>query len=163
MKIKKKICEGCNTLQVIFSKGKCQRCASKQYKRPTQKVKTKTNKKELDTYFEKKINQLMMSRISEESGSPIPFPTRGNICHLLDKSRHKSVADHSDNYVFLTWDEHNRFDKLLFEHRFKDIEKEFPNSWPIILKRLEVVIANCTEKTKLVEALTQEINKSLTQ
>lgn len=157
---KKKTCKGCNTLQVIFSKGKCQRCASKEYKKPDQKVKPKSNKKELDTYFEKKIRQLMMSRISEESGSSIPFPVRGNICHLLDKSRHKSVADHSENYVFLTWDEHSRFDKLLFEHRFKDIQKEFPNSWPIILKRLEVVIPNCTEKTKLVEALIQEINKN---
>lgn len=155
---KKKICVDCGTEQFIFSKGKCKLCASKNtslkgggfikvVKKP------KSNKKELDTYFEQKITQLNKTRVSEESGKPIPFPTRGNICHLLDKSSHKSVAHHPENYVFLTWEEHGRFDQLLFAHEFKKLEAEYPNSWKLVLKRLESVIPSCTEKTRIIEAL----------
>ena len=154
-----KICKGCGLEKRIWSKGLCQMCASKTYKplksKGTIKVKfkPKKNKDRLDTFFEIKIDQLRRFGKSEESGKLIPLPTRGNICHILDKSRHSSVGDHPDNYVFLTWDEHARFDQLLFAHEFAKIEKEFPNSWGIILKRLESVIPSCVEKTKLLEAL----------
>lgn len=147
-------------MQYLFSKGNCQFCATKLAKPSFKKATTlkpnfkpKPKNKELTTFFELKILQLYKTRRSEESGLPIPHPTRGNICHLLDKSRHPSVASHSENYVFLTWDEHARFDQLLFAHDFKKIAKEFPNSWPTVLKRLESVIPACTEQTKFLEAL----------
>lgn len=150
---KKKICKVCGNEDFIFSKGMCKFCASKNYKAPSTTIKPKKNKMDLDNFFIQKIEQLLRLGKSEESGKKIPHPTRANICHILDKSRHKSVAYHPDNYVFLTIDEHSRFDRLLFEHEFAKLQQEFPNSWKIILDRLPRFIYICEENTKLKQAL----------
>lgn len=162
---KKKICVECETLQYIFSKGKCQKCSSKGKtlnsggiikSKPKQKSPMKTK---LDEYFVEKLIQLNKTRKSEESGNVIPYPTRGNICHILDKARHPSVGNHLDNYVFLTWQEHAKFDQYIFNHEFDKLKKEFPNIWPVILKRLETILPACTEKTKLYTAFYSLLNK----
>ena len=150
---KKKICSGCKTLQFIFSNGQCQLCAGKNYKKPKINFKQKENKVDLDNFFIDKITDLKRLGKSEESGKAIPYPTRASICHILDKSRHPSVAYHPENYVFLTIDEHSRFDQLLFAHRFEDLKKEFPNSWGKVLERLPYFINDCLENTKLKAAL----------
>ena len=162
---KKKICVECGTLQYIFSGGKCQRCSTKGSTLKSKgtiksKAKPKTEvKMKLDEYFVEKLIQLNKTRRSEESGHTIAYPTRGNICHILDKARHPSVGNHSDNYVFLTWDEHGKFDQYIFNHEFDKLKKEFPNIWPIMLKRLETILPNCTEKTKLFTAFSELVNK----
>ena len=146
-------CIECGRVSKIFSKGRCRYCASRTYKKPSSSKKPKENKVDIDKYFVQKIEQLMRSKRSEESGDPIPYPTRANICHILDKSRHPSVAYHPQNYVFLTVDEHSRFDQLLFAHRFEDLKKEYPNSWGKVLERLSYFINDCLENTKLKAAL----------
>ena len=150
---KKKICKSCGNEDFIFSKGMCKFCASKNYKVPSPSVKPKKNKMDLDNFFIQKIEQLIKLGKSEESGKRIPYPTRANVCHILDKSRHPSVAYHPQNYVFLTVDEHSRFDQLLFAHRFEELKKEFPNSWGKVLERLPYFINDCLENTKLKAAL----------
>lgn len=150
---KKKICIDCNTSQFIFSNKRCRVCASKLYIKPKAVIKPKENKVDINNYFTDKLIQLNKTRISEESGQKIPYPTRANICHILDKSRHPSVAYHPQNYVFLTIDEHSRFDQLLFAHRFEDLKKEYPNSWGKVLERLSYFINDCLENTKLKNAL----------
>ena len=171
IKLKKKRCCICGSLQPIFSKNRCKSCSQKQDalkkkkeedlqdKKPTPIMpsprKSKPKNKELESYFEKHIEILHRFRRSEESGLSIPYPTKVNICHLLDKGRHKSVASHMDNCIYLTWDEHAKFDQLLGQHRFDEVEKQFPNSWELIKARLRIIIPLCTEKTKYKEKLTE--------
>ena len=131
---KKKICKNCQTEQYIFSKGRCQRCAtiedSKPLKRGStikkQTEKNKVNRKSQsairDVYFDYHIRNC---RSSEHSGTIIFFPTRANCCHLFDKARHPSVQGNLINCVYLTLDEHTRFDQLLFSHDFDKLEEEF--------------------------------------
>ena len=150
---KKKICKSCGNEDFIFSKVMCKFFSIKNYKVPTTTIKPKKNKMDLDNFFIQKIEQLLKLGKSEESGKVIFSPTRANICHILDKSRHPSVAYHPENYVFLTVDEHSRFDQLLFAHRFEELKKEFPNSWGKVLERLPYFINDCLENTKLKAAL----------
>ena len=150
---KKKICKECGNNHYLFSNGACKSCATKIIKTQPIKTKAKKNKMDLDNFFIQKIEQLLKLGKSEESGKAIFSPTRANICHILDKSRHPSVAYHPQNYVFLTVDEHSRFDQLLFAHRFEDLKKEFPNSWGKVLERLSYFINDCLENTKLKTAL----------
>ena len=150
---KKKICKLCGNIDYIFSKGACKFCASINYKSPSTKIKPKKNKMDLDNFFIQKIEQLLKLGKSEESGKAIPYPTRANICHILDKSRHPSVAYHPDNYVFLTIDEHSELDnKCLDVNDFIELIKRFPVASRLILERMERVRQSVTEKTKFVEA-----------
>ena len=150
---KKKVCNLCGNFDYIFSKGACKFCASKNYKSLSTKIKPKKNKMDLDNFFIQKIEQLLKLGKSEESGKAIFSPTRANICHILDKSRHPSVAYHPDNYVFLTIDEHSELDnKCLDVNDFIELIKRFPVASRLILERMERVRQSVTEKTKFVEA-----------
>jgi hypothetical protein len=154
---KKKICKNCQTEQYIFSKGRCQRCAtiedSKPLKRGTtikkQTDKNKANRKSQsairDRYFDFHIS---LCKASDESGVPIPNPTRANICHLFDKARHPSVQANIYNCVYLTLDEHTRFDQLLYQHEFDKLEEEFPNAWEKAKRAMVMVSYAVTERTK---------------
>ena len=117
--------------------------------------KVKENKNIRDVYFDILIPKCIRS---EESGFPIYEPSRFNVCHLVDKGRHPSVQGCLDNYVYLTWEEHQRLDVLLFSHRFSDVEKEFKNSWKIICERYKKVLPLCTEMTKFYFAITDYLN-----
>lgn len=153
MTLKNKKCIECGREDLPhFSNKRCYYCARKSYGRPA-KTYVKPKNEELDLYFEKHIEKLKIFGKSEESGLKIYNPTRGNICHLLYKSAHKSVASHMDNFVYLTWDEHNRFDDLLFKHDFEKVKEEFPNCWEKVKERLRVIIPLCTEKTRYLNAL----------
>lgn len=98
-----------------------------------------------DAYFEFHIKSCTES---EESGRRISDPTRANICHLFDKSRHPSLQGCLDNYVYLTLDEHTRFDKLLYDHEFAKLELEFPKIWPEVVNRMHNLLELCKETTK---------------
>ena len=157
-------CKKCGTKVPIRSKGLCPKCREEERTNngektmlnttaaPLPKVTEKTKKKNKlkksirDIYFD---YHLGLCKKSEESGTPIYEPTRANICHILPKSTHPSVQANLDNCVYLTFSEHERFDQLLFRHEFETIQAEFPNSWEIILKRLEKIIPLCYERTKL--------------
>ena len=163
---KKKICSGCKTLQFIFSNGQCQLCASKNYKKPKINFKQKENKVDLDNFFIDKITDLKRLGKSEESGKPIPYPTRANVSHLMNKRNHPSVAYHPENYVFLTVDEHSELDnKCLDVNDFIELMKRFPIAFPKIMERMIAVRPSVAEKTKFIEAFdnfVEDYNKYLT-
>lgn len=164
IKLIKKLCKGCGNETYLFSKGFCKQCTMRKGKKltPSKSLKSKPKLEkekdiELMTYFEKHIEALKSFGVSEESGSPIPYPTNINICHLLDKARHPSVATHLDNCIYLTWEEHSQFDNLLFQHRFQDVRNSFPNSWETVVSRLKIIIPLCKERTKYLVALEEFI------
>lgn len=154
---KKKICKNCSTEQYIFSKGRCQRCATIEDSKPLKRgssIKKQTEKNKLyrksqsairNEYFSHHIE---ICKSSEESGVTIFEPTRANICHLFDKARHPSVQAHLYNYVYLTLDEHTRFDQLLYSHEFEKLEVEFQKAWGIAQKRMELLLPMVKEETK---------------
>jgi hypothetical protein len=153
--IKSKKCSLCD--KPAFSKGFCQQHG----KKSTIKSKTiKTSeKKEIKSelrniYFEYHIERCTHS---EESSKPINEPTRTNVAHIIDKGRHPSLQDHLDNYVYLTFHEHERFDSLLFSLRFADLEKEFKNSWQLACIRGKDLLLLCRESTNF----TREFKKYL--
>lgn len=164
---KKKICKSCGTEQFIFSKNRCQRCATIEDSKPLsrgstikkQTDKNKANRKSQfairDVYFSYHIERC---KVSEESGVSIHNPTRANIAHIIDKGRHKSIQSHLDNFIYLTIQEHTDFDKLLFENDFEALEKSFPNAWGIALERLKTVLPECLEKTKFIIKLEEYLN-----
>lgn len=163
---KKKICKNCQTEQYIFSKGRCQRCAtiedSKPLKRGTtikkQTDKNKANRKSQsairDVYFDYHIRNC---RSSEHSGTIIFFPTRANCCHLFDKARHPSVQGNLINCVYLTLDEHTRFDQLLYSNEFDKLEEEFPNAWKSASGRMVLLLPEVKEETKFKSKFEQWI------
>jgi len=163
---KKKICKNCQTEQYIFSKGRCQRCAtiedSKPLKRGTtikkQNDKNKANRKTQsairDVYFDYHIRNC---RSSEHSGTIIFFPTRANCCHLFDKARHPSVQGNLINCVYLTLDEHTRFDQLLYSNEFDKLEEEFPNAWKSASGRMVLLLPEVKEENKFKNKFEQWI------
>lgn len=138
---KKKICKMCNQEEYIFSKGRCKMCASQDYTIPKISVKQKKEKKIQtdirDIYFSYHIEKC---KKSEESGKPIYEPNRSNICHILPKRIYKSVQGHFDNYIYLTLEEHTRFDKLLDEMDFDTLKKEFPSVIILLYLRFKKLI-----------------------
>lgn len=158
IKQKNKKCVSCGREnQPWFSKKRCQRCATIEDSKPLNRgasIKKQTEKNKSyrksqseirDEYFQHHIS---LCKVSEESGVPISEPTRANICHLFDKARHPSVQANLYNFVYLTLDEHTRFDQLLYQHDFERLEKEFPKCLPKVLHRLDVVSRVCTDRTK---------------
>jgi hypothetical protein len=145
--VKNKKCISCGREdQPWFSKKRCKQCASKDYKIPKISPKKRIEKKEQsdirDVYFTYHISKC---RKSEESGVPIYEPNRTNICHILPKRTYKSVQGHFDNYIYLTLDEHTRFDKLLDEMEFDKLKKEFPSAIIILYLRFKKLIPFVTE------------------
>lgn len=163
---KKKTCKSCQIDQYIFSKGRCQRCATIEdstplkrgstIKKQTEKNKTyrKSQSAIRDIYFEYHIANC---RSSEHSGVSILFPTRANCCHLFDKARHPSVQENIINYVYLTLDEHTRFDQLLYSHQFDKLEDEFPNAWASSKGRMRLLLPEVKEETKFKSKFEQWI------
>lgn len=165
MKRKLYPCMVCGTLVPIRSKGKCPPCREKErrkegtlpiYKNSIKPItdKTKIQRKEerscLALFFDLHIKRLEKKPFSMESGKRISEPSSINVCHIIDKGRHKSIQCHLENAIYLTWDEHNRMDKLLFEHRFADFKKEFPKSFPLYVKKYQELRKLVTEKTKFL-------------
>lgn len=159
--INTKKCKFCNNPS--FSKGLCQVHSNRSSIKSSNKIKksrikTAENKKEVsqlrDVYFEYHIANCTES---EESGKLINNPNRSNICHLVDKGRHPSLQDNLENCIYLTFSEHERFDKLLFSLEFEKIEKEFKNSWLNSCKRYLKLLPLCQENTNF----TRELKKYL--
>lgn len=138
---KKKICNECGNLDYIFSKGRCKQCASKGYK--LKKISPKKVKEKKETsdirsvYFDYHVSKC---KKSEESGCNIIEASRVNICHILPKRRYESVQGHLDNYIYLTPDEHSRFDRLLDEMDFDKLKAEFPTAIILLYLRFKKLI-----------------------
>ena len=162
--IKSKKCLECD--RPAFSKGLCQIHAKpKPLSKGSGKIKSKrdttveknTAKKELrDVYFEYHLERCTRS---EESFKQISNPTRANICHIIPKGLHPSVQDNLENCVYYLFEEHERFDKLLFSLEFEKLEKEFKNSWDKVCIRAENVLSLCEESTNLSREFKKYLNE----
>ena len=158
IKAKNKECIICGrTDQPWFSKKRCKSCTisstpsklvqRKPIKKQTQKnIAYRNTRSEIrDSYFDYHLKECIGS---EFSGKPIYFPTRANICHLFDKARHPSVQGNIANYIYLTLDEHTRFDQLLYSHEFEKLEQEFGRAWLLALGRMDMLLEDVQEQTK---------------
>lgn len=154
--IKTSKCKECD--RNAFSKGLCQihqpKKSIKQSRESSQNTKLEKQDKR-NNYFEYHLERCVRS---SESFKQIIEPTRANICHLIDKGRHESLQDNVENCIYLTWEEHTRFDELLFSHRFEDIEKEFKNSWPKTCISYKKLLPLCEENTVFTRALEKYLN-----
>ncbi|MCA9748542.1 MAG: hypothetical protein KC414_05510 [Romboutsia sp.] len=160
-------CNNCGKKVPIRSKGLCPMCRDVQRKelgeKPiyTNKIKPISDKRKeirkeergcLTGYFNFHLQNLEKNPYSEESGTFISEPTTANVCHIIDKGRHKSVQCHLSNCIYLTLSEHNRMDKLLFEHRFEDFKKEFPKAFKLYVIRYIKLRQIIKETTKFLIA-----------
>ena len=160
IKAKNKVCIECGRDdQPWFSKKRCRGCTLIQNAKSSMVVVRKAIKKQTtknkeyrksqsairDPYFEYHIANC---RGSEHSGVSILFPTRANCCHLFDKARHPSVQANLINCVYLTLDEHTRFDQLLYSHQFDKLSEEFPNAWASAIGRMKLLLPGVKEETK---------------
>lgn len=129
----------------------------KSIKRVTEK--TKERKKVVseirNKYFEYHIERCGHS---EESGVAIPEPTRANICHIFPKRIYKSVQADVMNCVYLTLEEHTRFDQLLDKMDFETLEQEF-KCWSLVLSRVENLLPRITENKTLSLKFRELLNK----
>lgn len=145
--IKSKKCKECN--RPAFSKGLCQLHQPKKgIKNSREKTVQKRNKKQdiRNSYFEYHLERCTRS---EESFKQISNPTKANICHILPKSLHPSLQDNLKNCIYYSFEEHERFDKLLFSLEFDKLEKEFKNSWKKVCIIAEELISLSEESTNL--------------
>ena len=148
--IKRNKCVESNCNRFVFKKDKCNIHQPKTFIKKS-RPETKARKKEISIkrseYFDYHISKC---KFSEESLTPISSPTRSNICHILPKSTHESLGEDIRNYVYLTQEEHNRFDNLLFKHDFEKLEQEFPRAWRLVKERLLDIVDDCKENTFLL-------------
>ena len=150
-----KKCLACD--RPAFSKGLCQIHQPKKsikQSRATTKEKNTGKQEKRNSYFDYHLERCTRS---EESFKQISNPTRANICHLVDKGRHPSLEDNLDNCIYLTFEEHQKYDSLLFSHRFEDLEKEFKNSWSKSCEKYKKLLSLCKETTNF----TRELKKYL--
>ena len=132
----------------IRSKGLCPSCRSKEMQK---KVCRKKKREGLSDFFGEMIELLRMSGISY-TGRSIYEPSVCNVCHILPKRIYKSVAKERMNIIFLTEEEHTRFDHLLDCMEFDKLEEEFPIVWRrslIQIKKMEDM-GLIKEKGKLI-------------
>ena len=161
-------CKECGTMVPVRSKGLCPPCREMQRRgqgeetmltRKTPIKKSfkvdKERKEKLTKFFEAHVNFLKSNPFCYETGERIYDPSRLNIAHLFPKRKYHSVEDHSSNVVYLSWDAHTRFDRLVDTNNFDRLQKEFPKSFEIMKKVLPLVEEKGLLKTKLEEWLSR--------
>lgn len=164
--IKTKKCSLCNNN--AFSKGFCKNhqpsgklsfSSKKPIKQKRDSTKEKTLKKQekRSVYFDYHLSRCTSS---EESYKEITAPTRANICHVFDKSRHPSLEDNLENCIYLTFEEHQDFDRLLYSHQFEKLEERFKNSFKKACIIAELLLPLCQESTVFTRAITEYLWKN---
>ena len=135
----------------IRSKGLCPVCRARELPpkgRTAIRVKAKPKGRSLSIFFGAHVARLSMVRRSL-TGMYIPCPGVGNICHLYPKRRYKSVAEDNDNVIYLTIDEHTRFDYLLDTMDFDRLLEEFGDTWLLVAKKMRDLVPKVEEDGKL--------------
>ena len=159
-------CKECGAKVPIRSKGLCPPCREIQRRSQgeetmlTRKTPIKKSfkvnrerKEKLSKFFEAHVNFLKSNPFCFETGERIYDPSRLNIAHLFPKRKYHSVEDHSNNVVYLSWDAHTRFDRLVDTNNFDRLQKDFPKSFERMKKVLPLVEEKGLLKTKLEEWL----------
>lgn len=144
-------CDRCGRMVAVRSKGLCPACRAKELPprgRTAIRAKVKPKGGGLAVYFGAHVARLSMTRRSI-TGAYIPLPGVGNICHLYPKRKYKSVAENNDNIVYLTTEEHTRFDYLLDTMDFDRLLKEFGDTWLFIAKKMRNLAPEVEEDGKL--------------
>jgi len=169
--VKRKLyaCGNCGYKVPILSKGFCAGCRAKQRPQKHKQIKRTAVKRSpsfkktspnLKKYFDTQLERLMENPYSEESDKFISSPSKVNLAHHLPKRPNggfPSIADDLDNCIFLTLEEHSRFDQLLDQRKFKILEKEYPKTWN--LEKLVVLLNRVTERNKFYFQLVEYINQ----
>jgi hypothetical protein len=153
--LKTKKCKECD--RPAFSKGFCQvhqpKKSIKSFREST-KVKKEVKQNKRNVYFDYHLERCSRS---DESFKRISIPTRANICHIFDKSRHPSLQDNIENCIYLSLNEHQDFDRLLYSHQFLRLEIEFKNSFNKACIIANKLLPLCQEST----VFTREFKKYL--
>lgn len=161
MNIKNKKCTECGREdQPWFSRKRCRNCAQKGYKKPAKKtnsvasVKKQQKKSELTEFFERVIGSLGDSQRCTETHQAINSIGRVNIAHIFPKRTYESVMCSDNNFIVLSWQAHTDFDGYLDRMDLEGLERNFPNSWPLVLEKVGTMIrtGEVTERGKLIVA-----------
>lgn len=155
-------CERCGRMVAIRSKGLCPACRARELPpkgRTAIRVKAKPKGKSLAVFFGAHVARLSMTRRSA-TGAYIPCPGVSNICHLYPKRKYKSVAEDNDNIIYLTVDEHTKFDYLLDTMDFSRLLDEFGNVWLLAARRMRDLAPRVEEDGKLKTRLLSWIEEN---
>lgn len=116
---KKKICKECGKERYIFSKGRCEYCASKSYT-PRKKKKTtpkrkkrKSNRKKLSDKLTQTFNRYIRKRNADENGM-VYCITSGKRFHYKDLDAGHFITA---TKAILRWDERNVFPQSRYDNR----------------------------------------------
>ena len=140
-------CEKCGRMVPVRSKGLCPSCRQKEKGYMKKKPIGASNKNPgIPGFFRLMLEKLEYSRMSY-TGRPINFPTAANICHILPKRTYKSVSMDEENIIFLTDEEHTRFDELIDRLEFEKLESEYGFVW----KRAVRQVLSMESKEKIKE------------
>lgn len=155
-------CSECGREVVILSKGMCPLCRSKSVpKKPRAAIKSKPKKKATNysNFYRMCIEELFTLKMSEYSGKAIICPTTCNICHILPKRIYKSVAEDRGNIIFLTDEEHNKFDKFLDSMDLDGLKSEMPGLYSMMMTKVRALLADekIKERGRLIYAIEKEI------
>jgi hypothetical protein len=148
-------CDNCGRTVNIRSKGLCPACRYRQRgkdKSPTTKRESK--RRCLKKYFESHVESLGKHPYSELSGKYINTPSALNIAHIFPKRSgggFPSVMCHSDNFVYLTWEEHTRFDELLDSNRMDELRDEFSEILPLLRGRISRILPEVEESGSMLD------------
>jgi hypothetical protein len=123
--------------------------SGKPIKRVTDKTREKRKAESIirAVYFDYHVERC---KRSEESGTVIPQPTRANICHIFPKRKYKSIQADLTNCVYLTLEEHTKFDMLLDIMAFEQLEKF--KCWETVIERVQWLLPKIQEQGKLKTA-----------
>lgn len=169
LKRKLKKCKSCGLDKVIWKEGKCVDCCKPSFTQmksnpfpvksmKSQLKKTRKSNKGNKKFFEEVHEQFQDSPVSFESGKNLGELGTVNMAHLYPKEIYKSLAHDLNNIILLTWEEHTRFDDLLFSHQFDKLEVEFKN-WSKIKNRMRDLLVKCKEEGKLKQAFINYISE----
>lgn len=159
-------CRECGKEVPILSKGLCPYCRSKELPKKEKKpIRCRPKKKnEEDNYsyfFFKHLDMLSQRPVSMLSGLAIHSPSTCNICHILPKRKYKSVAKEDLNILYLTQEEHTRFDYLLDTLDFDRLEKEFKHIFNLSIIRVQIMSleGKIQERGKLLDKFESYFDK----
>jgi hypothetical protein len=159
---KLKTCKGCNKNCKIFSKGFCLPCSKKSFKsikRTSDRgaEKRKEERSDYPEFFQTAIEQFKQHPYCAETGKRIWGVTSVNCAHLYPKRKYKSVALHFSNLICLSWEMHTLLDSYLDTRQLDKIEKEMPNTWEVIKRKVIILKDQVLETGKLKTLLEEKI------
>lgn len=120
---KKKICNTCGKECFLFSHGRCEYCAKKDYASKSTKIIEK-RKPTGELAIFKAIWDSTRKKVSVVSGKPIYKFHISCFAHVLAKGKHPKLRLLPENIVYLTPEEHFLYDQGTEEQR-----KKYPDDW----------------------------------